>query len=709
MSTLAQHLRFPFRVHLSFAFISLALVVGGVTAFVAFVQAESIVTKLSTDTFKRIADQAVLKTAEVFAPGEAAVGLAAASHIVEARGLDERLAQADFMLAALESSPTITSVFIGYRDGDFILFRRLPDAPALRAGFDAPEGTAYVAQSIERSGGEVTGTYVYLGRNRAIIERRDRPDYVTYDPRKRPWYAQALDAVQQIKTAPYIFFTTGEVGTTLAMKAVNGGAVVAADITLNSLAEALQSFKVTPGTDLALVTQGGKMVAYLDPAKVMEPAKDGGKPRQADVAALENKALAETYKAFANGKAKDPVLVADRQIDGLTWRTMATSVPLGGGSAYILALAAPTSELLADVNRLINEAAVWLMMTILVILPFTLYLGRRMARPLNALVKETEAIKRFDFSQPLTVHSAISDVDELAEAMGGMKNTIRQFLDISKAIADEEDFDQLLDLLVDETIAATHAEGGVIYLLDDEEANLIPSVIRDNSRDILPIALPNLTLDDLGKPFAEAVQEKKVALCQIDPTAEQEDQARGLIRFVQEIDQGTCQVVAVPLSNRGGELIGVLALFMSGKVDVALLSFVNALSGTAAVSIETRRLIEAQKALFESFIKMIAGAIDAKSAYTGGHCERVPELTKMLADAAVKTKTGPYQDFALSNSDWEAIHIASWLHDCGKVTTPEFVVDKATKLETIYDRIHEIRMRFEVLKRDAHITYWENI
>lgn len=105
----------------------------------------------------------------------------------------------------------------------------------------------------------------------------------------------------------------------------------------------------------------------------------------------------------------------------------------------------------------------------------------------------------------------------------------------------------------------------------------------------------------------------------------------------------------------------------------------------------------------EAFIELIAGAIDAKSPYTGGHCQRVPELARMLTQAACSQQTGPFADFRLNEEEWEAIHIASWLHDCGKVTTPEFVVDKATKLETIYDRIHEIRTRFEVLKRDAHI------
>ncbi|HRE18935.1 MAG TPA: HD domain-containing phosphohydrolase, partial [Rhodocyclaceae bacterium] len=138
--------------------------------------------------------------------------------------------------------------------------------------------------------------------------------------------------------------------------------------------------------------------------------------------------------------------------------------------------------------------------------------------------------------------------------------------------------------------------------------------------------------------------------------------------------------------------------------DDSRLSFVQALSGSAAVSLESKALIKAQKDLFEAFIQLIAAAIDAKSPYTGGHCARVPELTKMLARAACAADSGPYRDFQLSEDDWEAVHVAAWLHDCGKVTTPEYVVDKATKLETIHDRIHEVRTRFEVLKRDAQIT-----
>jgi len=123
------------------------------------------------------------------------------------------------------------------------------------------------------------------------------------------------------------------------------------------------------------------------------------------------------------------------------------------------------------------------------------------------------------------------------------------------------------------------------------------------------------------------------------------------------------------------------------------------------VALDNQMLLDAQKNLFKAFIQVIAGAIDAKSAYTGGHCRRVPELTTMLTKAATNASSGPFADFHLTDDEWYELEVASGLHDCGKVTTPEYVVDKATKLETLYNRIHEIRTRFEVVKRDVEIAY----
>ena len=129
-----------------------------------------------------------------------------------------------------------------------------------------------------------------------------------------------------------------------------------------------------------------------------------------------------------------------------------------------------------------------------------------------------------------------------------------------------------------------------------------------------------------------------------------------------------------------------------------------------SMSCSIREYQEAQKAMMDAFIKIIADAIDTKSPYTGGHCKRVPVIAMMLAQAASDQTEGLYASFAFRGQEaWEEFERGAWLHDCGKITTPEYVVDKATKLETIYNRIHEIRTRFEVIRRDVEIAYYERL
>ncbi|MBD3646675.1 MAG: HD domain-containing protein, partial [Pseudomonadales bacterium] len=175
--------------------------------------------------------------------------------------------------------------------------------------------------------------------------------------------------------------------------------------------------------------------------------------------------------------------------------------------------------------------------------------------------------------------------------------------------------------------------------------------------------------------------------------------------------------LTVPLKNYQDDVIGVLQLLnaldeKTGKVIPFaddLQPQIEALASQAAVALDNQNLLDAQKNLLDSFIELMASAVDAKSPYTGGHCQRVPMLTEMLTDAVCQARNEPFRDFTLNEEQWYEIHIGAWLHDCGKVTTPEYVVDKATKLETITDRIHEVRMRFEVLKSEAIIECQEKI
>jgi HD-GYP domain-containing protein (c-di-GMP phosphodiesterase class II) len=187
----------------------------------------------------------------------------------------------------------------------------------------------------------------------------------------------------------------------------------------------------------------------------------------------------------------------------------------------------------------------------------------------------------------------------------------------------------------------------------------------------------------------------------------------GTKRFDEKTGYRSRSFLTIPIKNHENEIIGVLQLInckdrATGAVKLfspADQRLAASLASQAAIALTNRLLIDHLENLFESFIKVINAAIDDKSPYTGGHCERVPALTMMLAEAVNRCNRGPLKDFAMTDRDRYELKIAGLLHDCGKVTTPVHVVDKATKLQTIFDRIELLDTRFEVIRRDAQIEY----
>lgn len=252
------------------------------------------------------------------------------------------------------------------------------------------------------------------------------------------------------------------------------------------------------------------------------------------------------------------------------------------------------------------------------------------------------------------------------------------------------------------------------------EHNTLAFAMRTNSDDLPAFELPLYNPD--GSPnehfvITHAVLHNKTVIID-DVYSETRFDLSGTKKFSEDSDFRTISMLTVPLSARGGEVMGALQFLnaldeATGEVipfPHELIGFVEAMASQSAVALENQSLLDAQKVLIDALIKLVAGAIDAKSHYTGGHCERVPELAVMLAEEASKMAHGPLADFAFhTEEEWEEFRVGAWLHDCGKVTTPEYVIDKATKLEIIYNRIHEIRMRFEVLLRDAAVERLESL
>lgn len=302
---------------------------------------------------------------------------------------------------------------------------------------------------------------------------------------------------------------------------------------------------------------------------------------------------------------------------------------------------------------------------------------------------------------------------------------LHRLIELGIALSAERNRDKLLETILLEAKDICNADGGTLYLVSDDERDLSFQIMRNDTLDVAlggttgkEIPFPPLKLYDpeSGRPnlnnVATAVYHGRRGVNLPDAYEAEEFDFSGTKKFDETTGYRSMSFLTVPMRNTDGEVIGVLQLINARDEDERTIPFapgiqpiIEALTSQAAVALENQKLIRAQRDLWDALIQMIASSIDDKSPYTGGHCQRVPEITKMLTRAACRADHGIFKDFDLTEEEWYELHVAAWLHDCGKITTPEYVVDKASKLETIYDRIHEVRTRFEVLRRDAEIAY----
>ncbi|GAB0056402.1 hypothetical protein SIID45300_00708 [Candidatus Magnetaquicoccaceae bacterium FCR-1] len=319
-------------------------------------------------------------------------------------------------------------------------------------------------------------------------------------------------------------------------------------------------------------------------------------------------------------------------------------------------------------------------------------------------------------------------VRQNTEDLVGAKARMQKLIQLGISLAQEREIDRLLENILLGGKELTNADAGTLYLRTKDD-QLKFTIVRTDSLGIAmggvgkkPATLPPVQMKkEDGTPNMVNVAAYAANTGHTVVIADAYDNTEFDFSGVRKFDAATGfrsqSFLTVPLTPRGGKVIGVMQLINAidpetGQVvpfDPEIVNLVEALAAQTSMTLDNQLLLQAQKDLFDAFIRLIAGAIDAKSPYTGGHCERVPELAQMLALAASESNHPNFADFSMTDDEKQEMRIASWLHDCGKVTTPEYVVDKATKLETIYNRIHEVRMRFEVLHRDAHIACLEDV
>jgi len=311
-----------------------------------------------------------------------------------------------------------------------------------------------------------------------------------------------------------------------------------------------------------------------------------------------------------------------------------------------------------------------------------------------------------------TAHAYLARIERLTEigiALSAEKNTVR-----------------LLEQILMGAKELTNADGGTLYSVQEDRTVKIETMLTDSLHFAMggttgtPIPFPPIALyDDNGNPNEHMVVTHAVLHNTTVNIPDAYDangfDFSGTKKFDAKTGYRSTSFLTVPLRNHEGDIIGVLQLLNaidphSKKVipfSEEAQRLTESLASQAAIALTNRRLIDDLKKLLESLIQLIATAIDEKSPYTGGHCKRVPVLTMQLAEAAARQTEGPLAGFQMDADGRYELEMAAWLHDCGKITTPEYVVDKATKLETIFDRIKLVDTRYEVLRRDARIRLLE--
>ncbi len=453
------------------------------------------------------------------------------------------------MLEALLFYDYLFSTYIGYDDGHFIQVVAVRNRPELLNLYDAPAGTFFVLRTISADvEGHLKQRWHYLNKERQVTGTSADLD-PGYDPRNRPWYIQALQESTAFFTEPYVFSATKLSGITCAERLVNGGGVFGADITLDRFAISLERQKVSDNGMLFLFDRQGRIIAHPTQNTVTDHT---GKTLSLLTAEQSADPLVRTVVAdYQQDPEHHLTTTQEMRIDGTAYLVSSAALKVDLKFNQILASIAPVSDFTGHIRRMQHRIFFFSGLVLLVVLPLSLWVSRKIASSLTRLEAESKKIRERDFSESAPFDSNIKEIHALIQAFVLMKGTIRDY------------------------------------------------------------------------------------------TAQ-------LIQAKQDIER-----------------------------------------------------------LFTAVTELIAGTIDAKSPYTGGHCKRVPVVARMLAEAAHRSDNGPFADFRMETKDqWQEFNVSAWLHDCGKLTTPEYVVDKATKLETIYNRIHEIRMRFEVLLRDAQIDVY---
>ena len=380
---------------------------------------------------------------------------------------------------SFQSLPWMTSFYAGLDDGSFYMIQALRDNEFLREVYSAPEEAVYAVKTISASEGDGQGRmeFRFYDGSLVLLQRRIEP-YDGYDPRQRNWYMDGIAGSETVITAPYIFFSSKQIGITVAHALDGGEGVVGADTVLTTLAHLLQKQKLTSSTRIVMMEKDGTFILSADSGD-LEQLQNRQKTEKAvslHIDEMTSHAVRSVYNQLvARGVEGGRML----QVDGRKWFGHSRQLSGAGESGIYLTIVSPFEELMvnARANRRRNLLIILSVMTAAV--AFGLYLSRRIAGSLHDLSAQAESVRDFQLSSPVAVHSRINEVDHLADSMGVMQAAINRFVEIARALSAEKEMERVLEMIVGEAQSVADADGGAIGLVSDDGRSFSYLLVRN--------------------------------------------------------------------------------------------------------------------------------------------------------------------------------------------------------------------------------------
>jgi len=587
---------------------------------------------------------------------------------------DKDLAWLAPIATTLIKNPYMTSLYAANQDGKSVFIYRITED--MRSSEHTLPANAVFSVNFNQVSGKQRR--VFLNKELEVVSW-EYYDNGGYEPRVRPWFKNTKLDGSILFSKPYKFYPSQHLGITFSRRAYDGKSVVGVDFDYQSLSRVAQDMKYSKHAKTFLLTPTKDVIASnidIDNDYLLESSEPG------------------LVKALVNLDRLVPFKTVMQSItnNGQASRLLITPLNVGDEHVIYLVNLIKEQEFLAMSAYFSSHFNIQNMLFLtLIFFIISILSTRRIARPLIYLNKSLTNIQTFKYRHKKYQPSNIAEIDQLNETMLLMESVLVDFFNNLYHVARSSKPEELSASIVEQTEVILSASSCQLFITN--RTNRQKFHLAANSGSIPEFELQSFAHDN------KDVFDKHVHKLSGEG-------AKAIF------SGGPCKTgFIIPLMNRKEENIGVLVIGFKDKIDKTAydrIRLVRNFIGFNEIVLEHLEKEQEQQELFHSFVMMTATALDTKSPYTGGHCQRVPEITKLIAEAA-ESDTGLFADFSLTSKSREELLIAAWLHDCGKVTTPDYVMDKATKLETIYDRIHEIRMRYEVLKRDADLVYWQSI